>query len=146
MPGESNDPRTPNERLLVVLLRVGAVLTGSAFFTMFLPETTMASVHEGLGLGEFPASPLTNYLTRSLSAMYAFHGGLLFVLSTNVRRFKLVILFLGWATAVLGTAFLLIDLHAPMPGWWVFAEGPWVILIGLVIAELSRRIESPPLH
>jgi len=133
-----------NERLLVFLLRLGAILTGSAFFTIFLPETTMASVHESLGLGAFPASPLTNYLTRSLSVMYAFHGGLLFVLSTNVRRFKPVVLFVGWATAVLGVALLAIDLRAPMPGWWVFAEGPWVFAIGLVIAWLSRRIEPSP--
>jgi hypothetical protein len=131
-----------NERNLVFLLRVGAVLTGSAFFTIFLPEATMASVHENLGLGRFPASPLTNYLTRSLSAMYAFHGGLLFVLSTNVRRFQPVIVFVGWATAALGLLLLGIDLRAPMPGWWVFAEGPWVIAIGLVITGLGRRLES----
>ena len=129
-----------NERLLVLLLRLGAILTGSAFFTLFIPEATMASIHENLGLGTFPASPLTNYLTRSLSAMYAFHGGLLFVLSTDVRRFKPVVLFLGWATAVLGVALLVIDLRAPVPGWWVFAEGPWVIAIGLVIVGLCRHI------
>ena len=134
-------PNDNNERWLVFLLRLGAILTGSAFLTIFLPEATMASVHERLGLGAFPASPLTNYLTHSLSAMYAFHGGLLFVLSTNVRRFKPVVLFVGWATAVLGVALLAIDLQAPMPLWWVFAEGPWVIAIGLVIAWLSRRIE-----
>lgn len=134
-------PDDKYERALVFLLRLGAILTGSAFFTLFIPAATMASIHENLGLGAFPASPLTNYLTRSLSAMYAFHGGLLFVLSTNVRRFKPVVLFLGWATAVLGVALLVIDLRAPMPDWWVFAEGPWVIAIGLVIAGLSRRIE-----
>ncbi|MFQ5528313.1 MAG: hypothetical protein ACE5GX_18915, partial [Thermoanaerobaculia bacterium] len=54
-----------HERVLVVILRIGAIVTGSAFFTMFLPEATMASVHTSLGLGEFPASPLTGYLTRS---------------------------------------------------------------------------------
>lgn len=136
-------PKESNERLLVFLLRLGAILTGSAFFTIFLPEATMASVHERLGLGVFPASPLTNYLTRSLSAMYAFHGAMLFVLSTDVRRFKPVIILVGWATAVLGIALLVIDLQAPMPSWWVFAEGPWVIAIGLVLAELGRRIQPP---
>ena len=130
------------EKVLVLLLRAGALMTGSAFFAIFLPETSMASAHESLGLGEFPAAPLSNYLTRSLSAMYAFHGGLLFVLSLNVRRFKPVVTYVGWATAALGVILLGIDLHAPMPAWWVFAEGPWVIAIGLVIAGLARRIES----
>ena len=128
--------------MLVFLLRLGAVLTGSAFFTMFMPEATMASIHQSLGLGPFPAAPITNYLTRSLSAMYAFHGGLLFVLSTDVRRFRPVIVFVGWATAALGIALTAIDLAAPMPAWWLLGEGPWVILIGLVIARLSRRVES----
>lgn len=130
------------EKLLVFVLRLGAVLTGSAFLTMFLSEARMASIHSGLGLGEFPASPLTNYLTRSLSAMYAFHGGLLFILSTDVRRFRPVVLFVGWATAGLGVAFTVIDWTAPMPTWWLLAEGPWVIGIGLVIAWLSRRVET----
>lgn len=134
-------PSTSSEQMLVFLLRLGAVLTGSAFFTMFLPEATMASIHQSLGLGPFPAAPVTNYLTRSLSAMYAFHGGLLFVLSTDVRRFRPVIVFVGWATAALGIALTAIDLAAPMPAWWLLGEGPWVILIGLVIARLSRRVE-----
>lgn len=130
-----------NERLLVLLLRLGAVLTGSAIFTVFLPEATMASVHEGLGLGAFPAAPITTYLARSLSAMYAFHGALLFILSTDVRRFRPVIILLGWATAVLGFILFAIDLTAPMPAWWVFAEGPWVVVIGLVLARLGSQVQ-----
>lgn len=131
---------SPAERVLVVLLRIGAVLTGSAVFAIFLPESTMASVHSSLGLGEFPASPLTHYLTRSLSAMYAFHGGLLAVLSLDVRRFRPVLTFVGWATAGLGAAFTAIDLTAPMPIWWTLAEGPWVVAIGVSIAVLSHRL------
>lgn len=130
-----------NERLLVFLLRLGAALTGSALLAVFLPEKTMASVHESLGLGPFPASPITSYLTRSLSAMYAFHGALLFILSTDVRRFQPAIVFLGWTTAALGVALLGIDLGAPMPLWWTLAEGPWVIVIGLVLVSLGRRLE-----
>ena len=141
-PARMTEPARSHERLLVFLLRVGAVLTGSAFFAIFLPESTMASIHLDLGLGEFPATPLTNYLTRSLSAMYAFHGGLLFVLLTNVRRFRMVILFVGCATAGLGVALTAIDLQAPMPGWWTFAEGPWVVVIGIVLALLARKVRD----
>ncbi len=132
--------RDGRERFLVLLLRVGAVLTGSAIFAVFLPEATMASIYARLGIGEFPSSPLTNYLTRSLSAMYAFHGGLLFVLSTDVRRFRKALIFVGWATAALGVALTAIDLQAPMPTWWVLAEGPCVVGIGLVVARLARDL------
>lgn len=131
---------TSNERLLVALLRLGALLTGSAVFAVFLPAETMAAVHERLGLGAFPDTALTSYLARSLSAMYAFHGALLFILSTDVRRYRKAIVFLGWTTAALGAALLGIDLQAPMPLWWTLAEGPWVIVIGVVLATLARRL------
>lgn len=135
---------TTNERVLVGLLRLGAVLTGSAFFALFLPDETMSAVHDRLGLGPFPAAPLTSYLTRSLSAMYAFHGALLFILATDVRRYRAAIIFLGWTTSALGATLLGIDLQAPMPLWWTLAEGPWVIMIGFVLVGLARRLEPTP--
>lgn len=130
-------------RPVVVLLRIGALLTGSAVFAIFLPEESMASMNATAGLGEFPAVPLTGYLTRSLSAMYAIHGGLLFVLSTDVVRYRPVIEFVGWATAALGVAMTGIDLTAPMPLWWTLVEGPSVIVIGVVLALLVRKLGPP---
>lgn len=125
---------------MVFLLRLGGVITGMAFFTMFLPEDWMASAHEDLGLGDFPASPLTDYLTRSLSAMYAVHGGLLLVLSADVQRYRPVVVYVGWATVLLGAALTAIDLHAPMPRWWTLSEGPWVVVAGVLIIWLSRKV------
>jgi len=130
-----------SERTLVFLLRLGGVLTGSAVLTLFLSDSAMASIHRDLGLGEFPQTPLTDYLTRSLSAMYALHGGTLLVLSTNVRRYRKVILVVGWLTAALGVALTVIDLRAPMPLWWTLAEGPWVIAIGVALVWLTHRVE-----
>lgn len=129
-----------SERWLTYLLRLGGVLTGSAFLAIFLPESWMGSIHRDMGLGEYPAVPITDYLARSLSAMYAFHGGFLLVLSTNVRRYRPIVIFLGWATAVLGALLWGIDLHAPMPRWWTLSEGPWVVLIGFLIVWLCRRV------
>jgi hypothetical protein len=133
-----------SERWLKLLLRLGGVLTGSAIFAVFLPEATMASTHESLGLGEFPAAPLTDYLTRSLSAMYAFHGAILLALSTDVRRYKPVIVVVAWATAVMGVVVTGVDLWAPMPIWWTLGEGPWVVLMGLALLSLARRVQEPP--
>jgi len=132
-----------SERWLTFMLRFGGVLTGSAIFAVFLPEATMASTHQKLGLGEFPVAPLTHYLTRSLSAMYAFHGVILLALSTDVRRHKSVIVVVAWATAVMGVILTGVDLWAPMPIWWTLAEGPWIVLIGLVLMSLARRVPEP---
>ena len=132
----------PSERWLVYLLRFGGVLLGSAVFAIFLPDAWMAAIHQRLGLGEYPQAPLTSYLTRSLSAMYAFHGLLLLALSTDVDRFRPVLRFVAWATVGLGVALLAIDFMAPMPVWWRLAEGPWVLLTGGLLVYLVGRLEE----
>lgn len=132
-----------SERWLIFLLRLGGLLTGSAVLAIFLPEATMASIHQKLGLGEFPAAPLTDYLTRSLSAMYAFHGAILLALSTDIRRYQPVIVVVAWATASMGVILTGVDLWAPMPIWWALAEGPWIVLMGLALLSLTRRVQGP---
>ena len=131
---------TASERWLQLLLRLGGVLTGSAVVAVFLPTETMVSIHQQLGLGEFPVAPITEYLTRSLSALYALHGVVLLALSLDVGRYLEVITWTGWGTAVLGVLQIGIDLHAPVPGWWVAAEGPWVVVAGALLVWLSRRV------
>jgi hypothetical protein len=131
-----------NELWLTRLLRLGGVITGSAVFTLFLPEAWMASTHRALGLGEFPAAPITGYLARSVSAMYAYHGALLLALSTDVRRHLRAIRWLGWATLAMGLALIGIDLKAGLPSWWLLLEGPWVAAIGVVIVLLCRRVDA----
>lgn len=128
-----------SERWLVYLLRFGGVLLGSAFFAMFLPDAWLAAIYRQLGLGEYPTAPLTSYLTRSVSALYAFHGGLLLVLSTDVRRFRPVLRFVAWATVGLGVALTAIDFHARLPLWWKLAEGPWVLVAGGMLVWLVGR-------
>lgn len=131
---------TASEKWLTVLLRLGGVLTGAAIFAVFLPTETMAAIHRRIGLGELPAAPITEYLTRSLSAMYALHGVVLLALSTDVRRYRVPVIWMGWGTAVLGVLLLGIDLRAPLPLWWTLAEGPWVIAAGLLLVGLGRRV------
>jgi len=125
-----------------VLLRLGGVITGSAIVTVFLPGDAMAEIHRNLQLGELPMMPITAYLTRSLSAMYAFHGLVLLALSLDVRRHLRVVHWVGWGTLALGVLMLGIDLQAPMPVWWTLAEGPWVVVMGLLLVWLSRRARA----
>jgi hypothetical protein len=126
------------ERLLAWLLRLGAVLTLPAFATALLPAATMAAVHRDLGLGELVVTPAVDYMARSLSLLYGFHGGLMLLLSFHVRRLAPVVVYLGAMNVVLGAALLAIDLHAGLPGWWVAAEGPPVIGVGVLLLALVR--------
>jgi len=128
-----------SERSLQILLRIGGVTMLLAFLAIFLPVHWMAIIHEWLGLGEFPDSPLVDYLTRSASLLYAWHGGMLLVVSFDVRRYRPLLLYLGIATSLGGLILLGIDLHAGMPAYWTLWEGPPVTVIGLLITWLALR-------
>lgn len=124
-------------RLLVFLLRAGAVLTGSAFLAMLLPVEWMAVAHRWLGMGEFPQAPITDYLARSVAALYGFHGVLLFLISRDPVRHITFVRYVGWMNVCFGIVLLLIDLHAGLPRWWTLSEGPPVAILGLLVLYLS---------
>jgi hypothetical protein len=132
--------RSWQETWLVWLLRIAGVVTLCAFFAMVMPTSWMHDIHRWLGMGELASDAITEYLTRSLSALYGFHGGLLLVLSTNVRRFRRVVWYVAAMTAVLGACLLGIDLYAGMPTWWILGEGPLLIVFGVVLLWLLRGV------
>jgi hypothetical protein len=130
-----------HERWLVLLLRFGGLLLLSAFVAVFLPTAWMERIHRLLGLGAFPSSPLVDYLTRSISALYGIHGGVLLVVSSDVRRHAPIVRYLGGINIVLGLLMLGIDLHAGMPAWWIWSEGPPVVVIGIALLYLIGKVE-----
>jgi hypothetical protein len=127
---------------LTLLLRLAGVFTCSAFLAMFLPVEWMASTHQWLGLGEFPRSPLVDYLTRSVAALYGFHGVLLLLISGDPVKYRTIVQFVAVMNILFGAIILLIDLHAGMPLFWTVAEGPPIMAFGVVIAFLNRSVKE----
>jgi hypothetical protein len=127
-------------RLLIFLLRLGGVVTGSAFFAVLLPVEWMASTHEALGLGSLPRSAVFDYLARSVAALYGFHGVLLFVVSSDPVRYRPIVWYVAIMNIFFGLMTLAIDLHAGLPVWWTLGEGPSVIALGVIVAILNRSI------
>lgn len=125
--------------ILIWLLRFDAFVLSLAFVTIFLSEATMASLHERLGLGPFPATPLVDYLTRSVSLLYAVRGLFLWLAATDVDRFRPFIYLIGATNVLIGLVLLGIDLHAGLPLWWTWVEGPPIALVGLAVLWLARR-------
>ena len=128
------------QRVLVILLRIGAVVTMMAFPTMLLPTDWMAATHRWLGLGEFPRVAVVDYLARSIAGLYGFHGVLLFLVSRDPVRYRSIVRYVGWMNAVFGTMVFFIDLHAGMPLWWTLGEGPPILAFGVVILYLMRSL------
>ena len=125
-------------RILVALLRLGGVVTVMAFAAMLMPFEWMVSTHRALGLGEFPRTPVVEYLARSIAALYGFHGVLLLLVSDDPAKYRKIVWFIAFMNIAFGSFLVAIDVDAGMPMWWTLGEGPPIIAFGIVIAVLNR--------
>ncbi len=131
-------PNTAATALAWLLILMGG-LAMLAVVPMVMPTAWIEAVNDSMGLGPFHRSPLMEYLTRSLSAVYALIGTLILYLGLNVRRYLPLIVIVGWLTATLGAALTVIDFAVGMPASWSWSEGPPTILIGWLFVWLARR-------
>ena len=134
---------TSHDRVLQVLLRLVGTAGLLAIPFVLVPNAWMDVIHRELGLGPLPQGPIVGYLARSSSAFYAILGGLLWTISSDLRRHRLVLGYLGVAIVLFGLAMLAVDFGQGMPLWWSLAEGPFNILCGAAFAWLSWRLDKP---
>jgi hypothetical protein len=127
-------------RVLTMLLRIAGGVMLLAFPAIFLPVDWMAATHQWLGLGEFPRTPIVDYLARSASAIYGFHGVLLLAISQDPARYHRVIRVLGVMNIIFGVLLVGIDVHAGLPVHWTMLEGPPVAGFGVAILWLIRGV------
>jgi hypothetical protein len=109
-----------------------------AFLAMLLPVDWMAATHPWLGLGAFPRTPIVDYLTRSIAALYGFHGVFVWIVSVDPVRYRAFVWFVAVMNVVFGAMMLAIDLHAGMPALWTAIEGPSIMAMGVAIAAAAR--------
>jgi hypothetical protein len=122
------------------MLRLSGAFVLLAFGAVVLPTETMVSTHASLGMGELPRLPIIQYLTRSVAALYGFHGALVLLVSTDPVRYLPIVRFIGVMNVGFGAIMTGIDLHAGMPLWWTLAEGPPIAVVGVVILGLASRV------
>lgn len=120
-------------------LRILGVIDLLAVVAVLMSREQMAAMHEWSGLGTFPEGAIVGYLARSASSMYALHGALLLLLSTDVVRYAGVIRFLAYAALVHGAVIFAIDAFEPMPAWWRWSEGPCFAAMGAIVLVMQRR-------
>ena len=131
------------EGYLSLLLRLEAVVLLGALMAALMPMAWMASTHTWLGLGEMPQTPLVQYLTRSLSLLYATWIPMLWLTAGDVRHYRTLIGVMAWTRFALGLGLLVLDVAIGMPWLWLLAEGPSIMALSLVVAALVRRVERP---
>jgi hypothetical protein len=132
-----------SENALVVILRASGVMLLTALVPAVMPFAWMQDIHGLLGMGELPESPITGYLTRSLSALYALHGALIFFVSLDVRRYLPVVKCLAVLSVIFGAGMLVLDVSVGMPLPWVLGEGPSIIILGGVLLWLAGSVPKP---
>lgn len=130
----------PNEQFLIFILRVIGGVSLLALIFVFVPYSWMNIIHQQLGMGQLPKSPVVGYLTRSISAFYTLLGGLFIFLSFDVRKYRYVLLFISLAVVSLGMILTFVDWFEGMPLFWKVWEGPFVFVLGIVMFLLSRSL------
>ena len=131
-----------SEKILKWLLIILGGLAVTAVVPMVMPFAWMQGANDALGLAPLADTPLTQYLTRSLSAVYAMFGVLTIYIGLDVRRYRRLIVVIGWLTGLLGLALTGIDFAVGMPPSWSWGEGPPTILVAWAMIWLAGRV--PP--
>jgi hypothetical protein len=130
------------EFLLVVILRVIGVSALFAIPFIFFPYGWMNAIHEYLGLGDMPNTPIVSYLARSLSMFYAILGAISLLASLDIRHYASLIRLLGVVWVVGGGVLLFIAWYSAMPITWTIGDGPVTMVVGLVVLWLLRRLSK----
>jgi len=130
------------EKVLVLLLRAAAVMMMLAVVPAVMPFAWMEAVSRYVGLEELPNAPIVDYLTRSLSAIYALHGALILFLSFDVQRYLPVIKCLIALGFVFGIGMLVLDFAVELPLMWTLCEGPFILIMCLVLWLLAGRVDT----
>jgi hypothetical protein len=134
-------PSKAGEDWLKWLLRLVGGLCLIALIPLWMPRSWLEAAHGWLGWGEFPAAPIAEYLARSVSALSAFYGGLLVVVSFDVRRYAPLIRYQAVAIMALSACGLVVGRWAGLPLWFVAGDmvACWAYCIPMLV--LAQRVE-----
>ena len=64
------------------------------------------------------------------------------VVSFDLQRNRAVIASIGRAVILFGMALLLVDWQYGMPLSWTLWEGPFIVVVGSIIAYLGAKVET----
>ncbi|MFL6228654.1 MAG: hypothetical protein ACJ741_07725 [Pyrinomonadaceae bacterium] len=132
------------ERLQAWLLRLVGAVEVLAFVAVVMPRAWMEAGHEWLGLGAMPPSVVLMFMIRQASYSYGMHGVSLWVLASDVRRFRPLVVFNGVAYLLAAPAFAIIDHTSGMPLLWTLSDSASCLFFGGALLWLTRQDGSAP--
>lgn len=127
------------QRVLSWLLRVAGAFEILAFAAVVMPRSWMMSAHAWLGMGEMVTGPITIYMIRQASYTYGLHGIFLWILASDVQRYRPLVIFTGISFLAAGFVFFAIDHTSGLPLWWSVSDAVAVAIFGASLLWLTRR-------
>jgi len=120
------------------LLRLGGSFEILAFVAVVMPRAWMETSHTWLGLGEMPDGPIIMFMIRQASYAYGMHGVSLWIIASDVNRFRLIVRFNGISFLLAAPVFFLIDYHSGMPWYWTISDSLACAFFGAALLWLNR--------
>jgi hypothetical protein len=133
-----------HHRLQAWLLRLCGLVELLAFLAVVMPRSWMETAHGWLGLGLMPEGALMMFMIRQASFTYGLHGALLWLLSSDVVRFRPLVLFTGISYLSAAPVFCAIDLTSGMPMFWTIGDTVSCLCFGAALVYLDRIGTRPP--
>jgi len=130
------------ETILILILRLAGAMLVIAFVAVFLPYDVMNRIHQNMGLGVLPQTPIVDYLARSLSMFYGIHGVITLYISFHLKRYLSFLKLLCFLGVIMGIMLFYIDMNARMPAFWAYYEAPIVITLNVIIYILALLVEK----
>jgi hypothetical protein len=127
------------QRALVWLLRLAGAVEVLAFVAVVMPRSWMEISHSWLGMGQMPDGPLIMFMIRQASYAYGMHGISLWILATDVKRFRPLVILNGISFLLAALVFFLIDYSAGMPIWWTLSDTVACLFFGVSLLWLSLQ-------
>lgn len=128
-----------HQQLQAWLLRLAGTTEILAFFAVVMPQAWMESSHTWLGLGELPTGPITIFMIRQASYVYGMHGISLWVLASNVERFRPLVVLNGISFLLAAPVFFVIDYTSGLPLWWTAVDSLGCGFFGAALLWLDRK-------
>jgi hypothetical protein len=123
-------------------LRLLAILQMLTLAVVLMPVGWIAAWHAWLGLGVMPDDPVLRYVIRGAALAQGAIGVLLWVIATDVVRFRPLVVTTAAIYLFGAPAYYLLDATAGMPRFWCIFDGAFCLLAGGVLLTLCL-LSSP---
>jgi hypothetical protein len=120
------------------LLRLAGLVEILAFGAVVMPRSWMEVSHAWLGLGEMPVGTIIMFLSRRASYVYGVHGISLWILASDVVRFRPLVKLNGVSFLVAAPVYFVIDITSGTPHFWTVIDTLGCAFFGGTLLWLDR--------